>query len=273
MAAFVIACALTVSLAGPDTVTVTSGSLTLRGLLWRPPSNAPAPAVLFNHGSSSTTDSVAAAEPAALGPLFARHGYVFLVLFRQGIGLSRGQGTADGDLMMRAMAAEGAKGRSRVQLDLLEHEELNEVRAGLAFLRARPDVDPHRIAVVGHSFGGSLTLVVAEKDTAVRAAVAFGAAAASWEQSPDLRARLLAAVDRTRAPVMLVHAANDYSIKPGEALAAELQRARKPHVLKIYRAIGRTARDGHNLVYRGVASWEADVFRFLDDHLRLERAP
>jgi hypothetical protein len=63
-------------------------------------------------------------EPSAIGPLFARHGYVFLFLFRQGMGLSRGQGTADGDLMARAAAAEGVAGRNRVQLELLEGEEL-----------------------------------------------------------------------------------------------------------------------------------------------------
>jgi len=31
--------------------------------------------------------------------------------------------------------------------------------AGLAFLRARPDIDSRRVVVVGHSFGGSLSLL------------------------------------------------------------------------------------------------------------------
>ena len=252
----------------PDTVAIRSGQLTLRGVLWRPTGTGPFPGVLFNHGSSSAADPTSIQAPATLGPVFARHGYAFLFLFRQGIGLSRGQGTADGDLMSHAFAAEGVRGRNRVQLQLLEGEELNEVRAGLVFLRALPDVDPKRVAVVGHSFGGSLTLVLAARDTTIRAAVAFGPAAASWEQSPDLRARLLASVDKARTPLMFIHAANDYSVAPGEILAAEMVRLRREHVLKIYGAVGATTREGHGLIYLNMLVWERDVFRFLDAHVR-----
>ena len=252
----------------PDTVTVRSGTLALRGLLWRPAGSGPFAAVLFNHGSSSSADPVSNEEPAVLGPLFARHGYVFLFLFRQGTGLSKGQGTADGDLMGRAFATGGVEKRNRVQLQLLEAEELDEARAGFAFLRMRRDVDPSRIALVGHSFGGSLSLLQAARDTAVRAAVVFGAAAASWEQSPALRARLVDAVSRITAPVLFVHAANDYSVAPGESLATAMRRHGKLSGLKIYPAFGRDVRDGHNLVFRSVPTWESDVFSFLEAHVR-----
>lgn len=83
-----------------------------------------------------------------------------------------------------------------------------------------------------------------------------------------LRARLLAAVGRTRAPVLFIHAANDYSLAPGKALASEMQRPGKPHRLKLYPAISRESRDGHNLVYRSVSTWESDVFGFLAAHLQ-----
>ena len=129
-------------------------------------------------------------------------------------------------------------------------------------------MDPNRVAVVGHSFGGSLTLLVAAHDTAVRAAVVFGCAAASWDRSPALRARLLVAVGGTSAPVFFVHAANDYSVTPGRALAAQMQRVGRVHVLRIFPPVGRTAREGHNLVYLSVATWEPSVFAFLDGRLR-----
>jgi dienelactone hydrolase len=273
----VLALSLVISLASqaaqnastePDKVIVTSGALTLRALLWRPPGSGPFPAVMFNHGSYSTEDPLALEDASALGPVFARHGYVFLFLCRRGIGLSLDQGPADGDLMARASAANGRMGRNRVQLRLLDGEEFNEALAGLAFLRALPDVDVLRIAVVGHSFGGSLTLFLSARDTALRSAVVFGAAAGSWGQSRELRARLLAAVKRISAPVLFIHAANDYSIAPGKALAAEMQRLRKVHQLNIYAAVGGSSRDGHNLVYRSVTTWEDDVFTFLDQHLQ-----
>ncbi|PYV30857.1 MAG: hypothetical protein DMG09_26645 [Acidobacteria bacterium] len=41
-------------------------------------------------------------------------------------------------------------------------------------MRARPDVDPRRVAVGGHSFGGQLTLLLAEHDPNVGAIVVFG---------------------------------------------------------------------------------------------------
>lgn len=256
------------AIAAPDTLTVTSGALALTALLWRPVGPGPFPAVLFNHGSYGSDDPAPTTEPGEIGRVFARHGYVLLYLFRQGIGLSAGQGTSDGDLMDRAMASDGLEGRNREQLELLNGDELAEARAGLAALRRRPEVDPGRMAVVGHSFGGSLTLLVAAQDTTVRAAVVFGAAAASWDRSPSLRARLLTVVAGISAPVLFVHAANDYSLAPGRALAAEMQRLGRAGALRIFPPFGRTAREGHNLVYRRVATWEPAVFAFLDGRLR-----
>lgn len=253
---------------GPDTVVVRSGGLTLHALLWHPAGRGPFPAVLFNHGSYGRRDSLAPAQAAALGPVFARHGYVFLFLFRSGIGLSADQGPADGDLMARALAAGGQAARNRVQLRLLEADELDEASAGLAFLRRLPDVDGRRIAVAGHSFGGSLTMFLAARDTTIRAAVVFSGSARSWNHAPELRAHLRAAVARASVPVFFIHAANDYSTAPATVLAGEMQRVGTPHQVRIYPATGRTAAEGHAFVYRSVATWEPDAFAFLDHYLR-----
>jgi len=256
----------------PETLRVTSDSLRLRALLWRPRGRGPFAAVLFNHGSHTSAEQIAADAPATLGSLFARHGYVFLFLFRQGTGLSAGQGTLDGDLMAQAQASQGPDGRNRVQLELLEGAEMHEALAALVMLRSRPDVDPGRIAVVGHSFGGSLTLVLAAHDTGVRAAVVFGAAAASWDRSPPLRSRLLQAVDQTTAPVLFIHACNDYTTASGQQLSDEMQRRGKPHALKIYPPTGSTPAEGHDLIYSSVTRWEKDVFEFLEARLA-QRTP
>src|SRR5262245_34260786 len=76
----------------PEVIDVSSGALTLRAHLWRPSGRGPFPAVLFNHGSYTTGTSLKPSEPESIGPVFARHGYVLLWLYRQGAGLSRGQG-------------------------------------------------------------------------------------------------------------------------------------------------------------------------------------
>jgi carboxymethylenebutenolidase len=118
------------------------------------------------------------------------------------------------------------------------------------------------------SFGASLTLLLAEREPNLRAAVIFSGSGYSWDKSPKLRARLLAAADRVTVPIFYIHAANDYSLAPGKALDARLQELGKPHRLKIYPPIGRTPDDGHGFLYLGVNIWEPDVFAFLDEYVR-----
>ena len=257
----------------PDTVVVTSGNLKLRAMLYHPEGTGPFPAVLFNHGSGhaagrDSSGRVDHRHPELLGPLFVKHGYLFLYLFRRGDGLSAGQGVPSADRMDSAAAAGGQVARNDLQLRLMEGDELNDVLAGLAFLRARPDVQAGRIAVVGNSFGGSLALLVAERDSTLRAAVAFAIGGYSWERSPPLRARLLEATDRTVVPIFFIHAANDYTVASGQALGSEMTRLGKPNRVKIYPAVGTTPEEGHDFIDLGVQTWEAAVFGFLDEHVR-----
>jgi carboxymethylenebutenolidase len=253
-------------------VEVPNGSLRLKGLLWLPASCRRCPAILFNHGrSGSPQQHVRDGADRKLGPIFARHGYVFLWLYRRGEGLSADQGAFIGDLLESAEQRSGAQARDRLQVKLLTTDHLSDGMAGIAFLRRQPQVDAHRIAVVGHSFGGQLSLLEAERDASVRAVVAFGPGAGSWTSSPLLRQRLISAGRKIAAPVMILHAQNDYSTEPGKVLDAERARLGKPHMLEIYPAVGRTAEEGHSFLYSDPAIWETDVFHFLDRQLSPRR--
>jgi dienelactone hydrolase len=249
---------------GPETVVVPAGALTLHALMWRPEGNGPFPAVLFNHGSGPNPEPE---KPAALGPVFARHGYAFLFLYRRGSGLSSDQGKCAEERMDAEQAAHGEEARYRLQLRLLD-EHLDDAFAGLAFLRKRPDVDAKRIAVAGHSFGAMLALLMVDRDSTLRGAVDFAGAANSWAESDELRARLTTAVEHTQVPVFFIHAGNDYSIAPGEVLANVMLGLDKPRRLEIYPDIGQSMDDGHDFVYLGVPVWESDVFDFLDGLVR-----
>jgi carboxymethylenebutenolidase len=258
---------------GPETVVVHNRSVTLHALLWRPQGRGPFPAILFNHGSGRTREELERLGPYErqadiLGPVFARHGYVFLFLFRRGVGLSADQGTNAIDLMNRELAAHGQEARNTLQLRLLENSEMTDVLSGLAFVRELSEVDARNVAVIGHSFGGSLTLLLAEREPDLRAVVIFSGAGYSWDRSPELRARLLTAVAHIGALVFFIHAANDYSLAPGKTLDARRQELGKPHRLRIYPPIGHTADEGHSFLYLGVSSWEPDMFAFLDEHMR-----
>jgi dienelactone hydrolase len=248
----------------PEKVVVPAGKLTLHALLWHPAGNGPFPAVLFNHGSGPTMEPE---KPAALGPVFVRHGYAFLFLYRRGSGLSVDEGTSAEEEMDKELAAHGEEARDQLQLKLLD-VHLEDALAGLAFLRARPEVDPKRVAVAGHSFGAMLALLMVARDDTLRAALDFAGAAESWASSQELRARLLDAVDRTKAAVFFIQANNDYSVAPSEVLATEMLGLDKPRRIEIYPGVGQTPVNGHNLVYLGVPFWENDVFAFLDEYMK-----
>jgi dienelactone hydrolase len=202
------------------------------------------------------------AEAASdLAPIFLKHGYAFFYLCRRGQGLSADQGPFIQYLLKQA-EAKSADARKQLHYQLITGSQLDDALAGLTFLKAAPDVDPKRIAIVGHSFGGVLTLLSGDHDSTIRAEVAFAAGANSWRASQELRERTLAAVGKTAAPVMLVYAANDYDTTPRKDISAELDRLRKSHLLKIYPVIGKALDDGHSLLYLGISEWELDVFSF-----------
>jgi dienelactone hydrolase len=167
--------------------------------------------------------------------------------------------------MDRAFLSGGQKARDQVQLQSLE-DEIGDGLAGLASLRSQLEVDKHRIAVVGHSFGGSLSLLLAERDSTIRAVVVFSAAGYSWDRSPPLRARLMSAVDHMAAAAFFLNATNDYSLGAARALSAELARLGKPSRFKVYPPCGLTAEDGHQFVHLQISTWEPDVFAYLDEH-------
>ena len=258
---------------GPETVTVHNGSVTLHAMLWRPQGRGPFPAILLNHGSGRSREELERLGPyernaEKLGPVFARHGYVFLYLFRRGVGPSADQGANAVDLMNTEFAAHGQEARNALQLQLLENREMDDTLSALKFLRALPYVDPKDVAAVGHSFGGSLTVLLAERDPSLRAVVVFSGSGYSFDRSPELRTRLLAAVDHITVPIFFIHAENDYSLSSGKVLDARREQIGKPHRLKIYPPIGHTVDEGHDFLHLGVSIWEPDVFAFLDENMR-----
>jgi dienelactone hydrolase len=258
---------------GPESVLIHSGSADLHAIVWRPQGRGPFPGILLNHGSGRTPEDLERLGPyeqnaEKLGPVFVRHGYVFLYLFRRGVGLSADQGTNAVDLMNSESATHGQEARNALQLQLLENREMADALAALKFLRALPYVDARDVAAIGHSFGGSLTVLLAEREPNLRAVVVFSGAGYSYDRSPELRTRLMAAIDHIAAPVFFIHAENDYSLSSGKVLDARREQIGKPHRLKIYPPIGHTVDDGHDFLHLGVNIWEPDVFAFLDENMR-----
>src|SRR6185503_11799704 len=72
------------------------------------------------------------------------------------------------------------------QLDL----QVDDVAAAVAHAKTLPFVDAERVAIVGCSFGGIESLLAAERDIGVRAAIDFAGAAMTWADNAPLRDRM-----------------------------------------------------------------------------------
>src|SRR5882762_2722275 len=185
-------------LAVAETVTFPSGEITLHGVLYKPEGAGPFPAVIYNHGSAPGMMSKEAF--AALGPVFASHGWVFFGPYRRGQGLSASAGPYIGDQIAAAEKSDGISAGAAAMVRLLETDHLNDQLAALAWLRRQDFVQSKRIAVAGNSFGGIETVLGVEKGNYC-AAIDSAGGAQSWAQAPDLQSRMTRAVRNANAPV------------------------------------------------------------------------
>ena len=243
----------------PEEVVFPSGGQQLHGFLWKPEGTGPFRAIVWNHGSEKLPGS----QPA-LANFYTAHSYVFFVPHR------RGQGRSPGNYIQDQVAQTPPSERA-LRVVELQQAEVDDVIAGLNYLRSRTFVDPARIAISGCSYGGIQTLLAGERDLGVRALLPFAPGAMSWGQNQLLQALLIRAVDRARAPVFLIQAENDYSLDPSHVLSKEANKKHKDFQSKIYPAFGRSHQDGHwGFCSSATEVWGADVLAFLEAQMEAQ---
>jgi uncharacterized protein len=79
----------------------------------------------------------------------------------------------------------------------VEEEVIADALAAVAVLRARPEIDPARIFVVGHSLGAMLAPRIAERDPRIAGLVLLAAPAIHLEDAVMRQSRYLASLDGT----------------------------------------------------------------------------
>lgn len=254
---FTLAQGIAVAQSKPEEVVFPSGGRELHGFLWKPEGAGPFPAILWNHGSEKLPGS----QPA-LAKFYTSHAYVFFVPHR------RGQGRSPGDYIqdLVAQAPPGERARRMVEL---QQAEVDDVIAGLNYLKSRPFVDPARIVMSGCSYGGIQTLLAGERELGIKALVPFAPGAMSWEQNVPLQNRLVRAVDLSKAPVFLIQAENDYSLAPSRVLSEEAKDKKKDFQSRIYPAFGNSHQDGHwGFCSSATDVWGNDVLTFLETQMK-----
>jgi dienelactone hydrolase len=235
-----------------------SGELTLRGMIYRPAGAGPFPALLWNHGSGKTPG-----EKPDLSRFYTDHGFVFFLPYRRGHGGSPGDYIIDLEARFRRTTRDADRVH---RYSVMLHERYNQdVVDAIVWLKKQPFVDPNRIAVSGVSYGGIQTLLTAEKDLGIKAAIPFAPTPKRPDNDP-LRQRMLVAVRNSRVPIFLIQAQNDYSLWPSELLGPEIRRRGEPNRAKLYPAYGNTQEEGHadfSTHASAIAVWGDDVLAFL----------
>jgi dienelactone hydrolase len=87
----------------------------------------------------------------------------------------------------------GVNGSDRGPPGATSRDFAEDIRAGVAYLRARPEIDADRIGLVGHSEGGSIAPMIAATDPRLKAIVLMAATASTGRDI--LRAQALYAID------------------------------------------------------------------------------
>jgi fermentation-respiration switch protein FrsA (DUF1100 family) len=162
---------------------------TLAGTLTIPPGKGPFPAVLLISGSgpNDRDETCFGHKPfLVLSDYLTRRGIVVLRADKRGIGKSTGD-------LARATTADFA----------------TDAEAGVAYLKSRPEADPRRIGLIGHSEGGVVAPMVAAGDPGVAFVVMMAGDGVPGDQI---------IVEQTR---LIAEAAGESREKAGEDAAKE----------------------------------------------------
>jgi fermentation-respiration switch protein FrsA (DUF1100 family) len=145
---------------------------TLAATLAIPNGKGPFPAVLLISGSgpNNRDESLLGHKPfLVLSDYLTRKGIVVLRADKRGVGKSTGD-------LAKATTADFA----------------TDAEAGVAFLRTRPEVDPHKIGLIGHSEGGVVAPMAAVADPGVAFVVMMAGSGVPGDQIIPEQVRLIA---------------------------------------------------------------------------------
>ena len=238
----------------------TSGPHQLKGFLYTPPGPGPFPCVLYNHGSGLVDGHEDNATPG-VAILLNSWGIACFYPHRRGYGFSPGPGWRS------ECPAPAFSPEYNTQLVKRLGAESDDVLAAFAHVRTLPAIDAERVGVMGSSFGGVNTLLAAARDPRFRCAIEFAGAAMNWDRNPIIAAYMIEQARNVTMPIFFAQAANDFSVRPTQEIAAALAGTSVPFEAKVYPAFGYTHDEGHYLAGRGTQLWGPDVRRFLEKHL------
>jgi dienelactone hydrolase len=201
---------------------------------------------------------------AFVGNMLASQGYLVVVPERRGYGKSDGR-TFNEDV--------GTDVSTRMIARL--EAEADDVIAAIAYAGTIEGADMGRLALVGFSQGGSVSIRAASKRADVRALVDQAGGSLTWPRSPDLQKALTGWAKTLKMPVLCMDAANDATTDAVKAVCDAAHRSGAETHVTIYPAFTPASNPdniapGH-LIFApgaGVAIWRQDLLAFLAANTR-----
>jgi dienelactone hydrolase len=249
------------------------------GWLYRPTGLAnQRPAIIYLHGHGD--QGSAKGEPCAIAKSFTQQGYVVFAPLQRGYIANQTN--------FPGMASTGTHIDNFSGTALIDYlqDEAEDVRDAMNWLKAQsgsgicqvgafcPMVDPDRVAIMGHSFGGSLTLFANALSPALghAAAVDISGCVLSWND--NWKAKLEPAIDASQQPVYILQNKNEGSLEPIADLSARAFRIPHRHQAAMFHNVpasgGSYTGNAHSdfvTVAEEVALWAPSVVTFLDTYL------
>lgn len=224
--------------------------LELQGYLYLPPASVktkgPYPLLVYNHGSEEFPN-----DKCAEGAYFAKLGYVVIVPHRRGHGKSTGK-------YLDEYCTDGSGACKMKYL----RKQLDDVKKAIAFAKGyevdgKKVFDGKHMALMGHSFGGIVTMFLNQEDVGHQAAVNLSGASQSWEGNDDARAQMKTAAREAVKPVYYLEPLNDHSIEPTFYLAEVAGKACRVYQTAIFPTVDANDDGDTNMEdYKG--DWDHD---------------
>lgn len=252
----------------------------LKGFLYVPKTAGKHPVIVWNHGSGqarlptgvpglSPDKPDLSKDSCVLARFFVNRGFIFFAPQRRGTGMSTGVYVSDWiERLENNESAEVAD--AMIGPKLLEQTE--DVNEAVEFIgRAVAKADKNKIAVMGHSYGGMVSLFSAIKLKNIRAAIDSAGGALSWDGHPFLRRYLQVQTPFVGVPTLMIQdnreCAGDGS-DPTRTLRSLLpHNGSHGNIYPVkWKPCGKTGAHRNFMQPEGISLWGDDVIAFLKAH-------
>lgn len=239
----------------------------LKGFLYVPKTRGRRPVIVWNHGSDQARLESGKADlsPHAcyVAKFFVDKGFIFFSPQRRGTSLSTGVYVGDflDKLDQGAQVADAMLGPKLM-------EQTDDVAAAVRYIRAHPKADRDEVAVMGHSYGGMVSLFSASKVSHIRAVIDSAGGALSWNSHPFLRHYLLMQTLAVKVPTLMMQddkeCGGDGS-DPTRTLGPALPKNGSKFAIYPFSPRPCDASGAHSdfMHAEGIGLWGADVLAFL----------